>query len=163
MTGTGQGPPPGDQLPVVIPASAGNGASGDAAAIHAVAEARAQAAAAERVHVLTGGPQRPAPDYTGLVTRAIGFGIDALIIDLAAIVVVAIVSLALNLFEVPSKVETLLAAIGAVVFVLWAGAYFVTFWSTTGQTPGARMMRFRVLVPEHAAWAHQPAPGDSFA
>ena len=31
--------------------------------------------------------------------------------------------------------------------VLWGAAYFVTFWSTTGQTPGARMMRFRVLAP----------------
>jgi uncharacterized RDD family membrane protein YckC len=116
--------------------------------VHAIAEARAQAAAAERVHVLTGGTERAVPDYTGLVTRAIGFGVDALIIDFAAIVVVAIVSLALNLFAVPSKVDTALAAIGAAVFVLWSGAYFVTFWSTTGQTPGARMMRFRVLAPD---------------
>ena len=81
------------------------------------------------------------------MTRAIGFGIDALIIDLAAVVVTAIVALALNLFEVPSKIDTALAAIGAVVFVVWAAAYFVTFWSTTGQTPGARIMRFRVLAP----------------
>ena len=33
------------------------------------------------------------------------------------------------------------------MFVVWAAAYFVTFWSTTGQTPGARIMRFRVLAP----------------
>ena len=95
----------------------------------------------------TGTEERAAADYTGLVTRAIGFGIDALIIDLAAIVVAAIVALALSLFEVPSKIDTALAAIGAVVFVVWAAAYFVTFWSTTGQTPGARIMRFRVLAP----------------
>ena len=86
-------------------------------------------------------------DYTGLVTRAIGFGIDAVIIDLAAIVVVAIVALALSLFNIPSRIDTALAAIGAVVFIVWAAAYFVTFWSTTGQTPGARIMRFRVLAP----------------
>jgi uncharacterized RDD family membrane protein YckC len=30
---------------------------------------------------------------------------------------------------------------------VWAGVYFVTFWSTTGQTPGARMMRMRVVAP----------------
>ena len=70
-----------------------------------------------------------------------------MIIDLAAITVVAIVALALSLFEVPSVVGTALAAIGAVVFLVWTAAYFVTFWSTTGQTPGARVMRFRVLAP----------------
>jgi uncharacterized RDD family membrane protein YckC len=61
-------------------------------------------------------------------------------------VVGAIIALALELFQIPSKVNTLLAAIGAAVFVVWAAAYFVTFWSTTGQTPGARVMRFRVLA-----------------
>jgi uncharacterized RDD family membrane protein YckC len=116
-------------------------------AAHSVAAERAQAAAAARLSVRTAVPSRAARDYTGLVTRAIGFGIDALIIDLAAIVVVAIVALALNLFKVPSEVDTALAAIGAVVFVVWWAAYFVTFWSTTGQTPGARVMRFRVLAP----------------
>ena len=33
------------------------------------------------------------------------------------------------------------------MFIVWSAAYFVTFWSTTGQTPGARVMRFRVLAP----------------
>lgn len=146
MTATARGSPPGDELPPAPAAAAGNGAGSDAA-VHAIAAARAQAAAARRVHVLIGEAERAVPDYTGLVTRAIGFGVDALIIDLAAIVVVAIVALALNLFQIPSGVDTALAAIGAVVFVVWAGAYFVTFWSTTGQTPGARMMRFRVLDP----------------
>jgi uncharacterized RDD family membrane protein YckC len=61
--------------------------------------------------------------------------------------VAAIVALALSLFQIPSKVDAALAAIGAVVFLVWLGAYFVTFWSTTGQTPGARIMRFRVLAP----------------
>jgi uncharacterized RDD family membrane protein YckC len=117
------------------------------AAAHAIAETQAQAAAAERVHAQTGVEERAAPDYTGLVTRAIGFGIDAVIIDLAAIIVTAIIALALNLLDVPSKIDTALAALGAVVFAVWSVAYFVTFWSTTGQTPGARIMRFRVLAP----------------
>jgi uncharacterized RDD family membrane protein YckC len=121
----------------------------EAAAAHAGAEARAQIAAAARVHPRTGADaaERATPDYTGLVTRAIGFGIDAVIIDLAAVIVAAIVALALNLLDVPSKIGVALAAVGAVVFVAWTGAYFVTFWSTTGQTPGARVMRFRVLAP----------------
>jgi uncharacterized RDD family membrane protein YckC len=142
VTGTGAGTPRDDFLPpspVTTPAT-------DAAAAHELAAARAQAAAAARVDA-TRVEDRTGADYTGLVTRAIGFGIDAVIIDLAAIMVVAIVALALSLFEVPSFVSAALAAIGAVVFVVWAAAYFVTFWSTTGQTPGARVMRFRVLAP----------------
>jgi uncharacterized RDD family membrane protein YckC len=147
MTGAGHGSRPGDELPTAPAGTAANGAGSDAMAVHAIAEARAQAAAAERVHVPTGSPERAVPDYTGLVTRALGFGVDALIIDFAAIVVAAIVALALNLFHIPSRVDTALAAIGAAAYVVWAAAYFVTFWSTTGQTPGARMMRFRVLDP----------------
>ncbi len=138
-TGLGQGLPPGDEPPLAPATPAGDG--------HAIAEARAQAAAAARVQIVTGRAERPAADYTGLVTRALAFGIDALIIDLAALAVAAIVALALNLLQIPSKVDTALAAIGAVAFLVWAGAYFVTFWSTTGQTPGARMLRFRVLAP----------------
>jgi uncharacterized RDD family membrane protein YckC len=147
MTGPGAEAWRGDYLPPTPPATAGNGAGSRDAAAPAIAEARAQAAAAARVQVSTGAQERAAPDYTGLVTRAIGFGVDAVIIDLAAILVVAIVALALSLFKIPSGIDTALAALGAVVFVVWAGAYFVTFWSTTGQTPGARVMRFRVLAP----------------
>ena len=146
MTGTGTDAPRGDFLPPT-PAPAPTGAAGDDAIAHELAAARAQAAASARVHARTGAKDRAAADYTGLVTRAIGFAVDAVIIDLAAITVVAIVALALSLFDVPSAVGTALAAIGAVLFLVWTAAYFVTFWSTTGQTPGARVMRFRVLAP----------------
>ena len=147
MTGPGADAPRGDFLPPDPTATTDNGAVDEDAAAHAIAEARAQAAAAGRVRAQTGAKEHAAADYTGLVTRAIGFGIDVIIIDLAAVVVAAIVALALNLFNVPSKIDTALAALGAIAFVVWATAYFVTFWSTTGQTPGARMMRFRVLAP----------------
>jgi uncharacterized RDD family membrane protein YckC len=147
MTRPGAEAPGGGYLPPTPGATGGNGAGSQDAAAHEVAAARAQAAAAARVQMRTGTQEHAAQDYTGLVTRAIAFAIDALIIDLAAIVVVAIVALALSLFNVPAKVETALAVIGAFLFVVWAAAYFVTFWSTTGQTPGARIMRFRVLAP----------------
>jgi uncharacterized RDD family membrane protein YckC len=147
MSGKDAEAPRGEYTPPTPSETAGNGAGSDADAMHGIAEARAQAAAAHRVQVLTGEAKRAVPDYTGLVTRAIGFGVDALIIDVAALAVAAIVALALNLFQIPSKVDAALAAIGAVVFLVWLGAYSVTFWSTTGQTPGARMMRFRVLAP----------------
>jgi uncharacterized RDD family membrane protein YckC len=146
MTGPDAEAPRGEFLPPAPIATAGNGAGSQDASARTIAEARAQAAA-ERVHVHTGAAERAAPDYTGLVTRAIGFGIDAVIIDLAAVVVAAIVALALSLFNVPSRIDTALAALGAVLFIVWGAAYFVTFWSTTGQTPGARIMRFRVLAP----------------
>ena len=147
MTAPDAEAPRDDFLPPAPIAPPRNGAGTQDASELAIAEARAQAAAAGRIQARTGTAERAAADYTGLVTRAIGFGIDAVIIDLAAIVVAAIVALALNLLDVPSKIGTALAAIGAVVFVVWSAAYFVTFWSTTGQTPGARMMRFRVLAP----------------
>jgi uncharacterized RDD family membrane protein YckC len=147
MTAPDAQAPPGDFLPPSPTAAAGNGAGGQEASAHAIAEARAQAAAAARVHVRTGTAEHAAADYTGLVTRAIGFGIDALIIDLAGIVVVAIVALALSLFKVPARIDTALGVLGAALFIVWSGTYFVTFWSTTGQTPGARIMRFRVLAP----------------
>ena len=146
MTGPSPGAPHGDDVPPAVAETAGNGAGTRAVAAHALAEARAQAAAAERIHAHVAAEQAAA-DYTGLVTRAIAFGIDALLIDLAAAGVAAIVALALNLLQVPSKLDPLLATVGAVALVLWGAAYFVTFWSTTGQTPGARMMRFRVLAP----------------
>jgi uncharacterized RDD family membrane protein YckC len=147
MTAPDAEAPRGEFLPPATIAPASNGAGSQDASAHAIAEARAQAAAAGRVDMRTGTTEHAAADYTGLVTRAIGFGIDAVIIDLAAVVVTAIVALALSIFKVPSKIDTALAALGAAVFIVWSAAYFVTFWSTTGQTPGARIMRFRVLAP----------------
>jgi uncharacterized RDD family membrane protein YckC len=147
MTEPSPGGPVSD-APLAAPtAAAGNGSGAPAVSSHQIAEAEAQAAAAARVHVHIA-TEHAAPDYTGLVTRALAFGIDALIIDVVAAGVAAIVLLALNLLQVPSKIDSALAAIGAVALILWAAAYFVTFWSTTGQTPGARVMRFRVLAPE---------------
>src|SRR5689334_4627392 len=130
----------------VPPVAAENGSPPSVFTSHALAEAKAQAAAARRLRTPVAADHAKT-DYTGLVTRAIAFGIDALIINLVGFCVAAIVALALNLLQVPSQIDTVLAAIGAVALILWAAAYFVTFWSTTGQTPGARVMRFRVLAP----------------
>ena len=110
---------------------------------HDAFSARAQAIAAERAH----GPAAPTeapPTYAGLVTRALAFAIDAAIVDLTGIFVGVVVGLALSVLKTPDKVDHVLLAIGAVLFVVWAIAYFVGFWSTTGQTPGNRVMRIRV-------------------
>ena len=85
-----------------------------------------------------------APRYTGLVTRAIALAIDAAVINLVAAVVGIVIALCLSVLPAGSDTEKVVAATSAVVYVIWTGAYFVAFWSTTGQTPGAHVMRFRV-------------------
>src|SRR5205085_1773591 len=69
---------------------------------------------------------------------------DAAVIDLVAVVVGIGASLILSLLHITGDLKTILAAIGAVAFILWSVGYFVVFWSTTGQTPGARVMQIRV-------------------
>jgi uncharacterized RDD family membrane protein YckC len=86
--------------------------------------------------------------YVGLVTRAIAFAIDAGIINLVALVVGVGTGLIISVLHLPNDLRTALVALGGVVYIVWSIAYFVGFWSTTGQTPGARMMRFRVVPAE---------------
>ena len=101
-------------------------------------------AVAARVHE---GEREHATDvqYEGLVTRSIAFAIDAAIIDLVAIVVAGAVALAVSVLSVPKDaLDAVLIALGAALFLGWSVGYFVTFWSTTGQTPGSRLMRITV-------------------
>ena len=90
------------------------------------------------------GPDRP-PEYPGLITRAVAFVVDAVIINLVAIVVEGAVAIAVSVFHLPKEIKQLLLILGGVAYVLWTIAYFVVFWSTTGQTPGSRMMQIRVV------------------
>jgi uncharacterized RDD family membrane protein YckC len=84
--------------------------------------------------------------YEGLVTRGIAFAIDAAIIDLVAVVVAGAVALAVSVLSVSKdSLDTILIAVGGALFLAWSVGYFVTFWSTTGQTPGSRLMRITVL------------------
>jgi uncharacterized RDD family membrane protein YckC len=92
----------------------------------------------------------PEPRYVGLATRAISFAVDALVIDLVALIVGVGAALILSLLHLPHDVKVVLAGIGAVAFILWTVGYFVVFWSTTGQTPGARVMQIRVLTGDGA-------------
>jgi uncharacterized RDD family membrane protein YckC len=84
-------------------------------------------------------------EYAGFVTRAIAFAIDVALIDLAAAFVAIVVGLGISALEVPDVVVTIAIAIGGVAYVAWFVGYFATFWSTTGQTPGARVMGVRVV------------------
>jgi uncharacterized RDD family membrane protein YckC len=87
-------------------------------------------------------------DYAGLVTRAVAFAVDIALVDLAAAIVAVVVGLGMSAFDIPDVVTTIVVAIGAVAFIAWSVGYFALFWSTTGQTPGARVMGIRVVC-EH--------------
>lgn len=89
--------------------------------------------------------------YVGLVTRAIAFAIDAAIVNAVAIVVAAIVALTLTIVSKPDQLRAVLIAVGGVAWLLWTIGYFATFWSTTGQTPGNRILRIRVSAPDGGA------------
>jgi uncharacterized RDD family membrane protein YckC len=107
------------------------------------AAARAQAAAALRVHGPTE-PEASTSPYPGLVTRAIAFAIDAAVVNGVAIAVGVVVGLGISILSVPEGVVTAMVAVGGVLYIVWSLAYFVGFWSSTGQTPGSRVMRIRV-------------------
>jgi len=80
----------------------------------------------------------------GLATRTIAFAIDAAIINGVALAVELGAALILSLFHLPNEFKQVLVAIGAGAWVIWSIAYFVGFWSTTGVTPGNRVMQIRV-------------------
>lgn len=88
------------------------------------------------------------PVYEGLVTRGIAFAIDSAVVNLVALVVSVSVGLALSILDPSENAETLALAVGGVTYVLWSVGYFVVFWSTTGQTPGDRLLQIRVCRAE---------------
>jgi uncharacterized RDD family membrane protein YckC len=121
------------------------------------AEVHAQAAA-RRVH----GPpaEEVAPvdaGYAGLITRTVAFAIDAGVINAIAIVVGVVIALVFSVIPESDDVRTAVVALGGAAFLLWTAAYFLTFWTTTGETLGNRAMQIRVtrtdgsrLKPRHA-------------
>jgi uncharacterized RDD family membrane protein YckC len=84
-------------------------------------------------------------EYAGLVTRAIAFAIDVALIDLAAAIVAIVVGLGVSALDLPDVVVTITIAVCGLAYLAWTVGYFATFWSTTGQTPGARVMGLRVV------------------
>jgi uncharacterized RDD family membrane protein YckC len=96
----------------------------------------ATGAAAER-----GASQR---EYVGLVTRAMAFALDAALINLVAILASAVAALVFSVVTIPDALRAVAIAIGGLLYLLWSAGYFMTFWTTTGQTPGSRVFRIRV-------------------
>jgi uncharacterized RDD family membrane protein YckC len=97
--------------------------------------------------------------YVGIVTRAIAFAADAAVIQFAAIVVAGTGALILSVIDPSGDSRKVLAIIGAGVYAAWVIGYFVLFWSTTGQTPGNRLLEIRVFHPSDSA---PPSVGKAF-
>jgi uncharacterized RDD family membrane protein YckC len=115
-----------------------------------VHEAQAQAAAAlHRPEVAAAATRQPATEagvsYAGLVTRAIAFAIDAGVINGVALVVGVVVGLGLSILHLPEAADVVIVAVLGALWILWTVGYFAFFWSTTGQTPGDRVMRIQIL------------------
>lgn len=120
--------------------SSGNGSVADR-----LATERAQDIA-RRVH-RSPAEAAPPPRYVGLVTRALAFVLDAAILNVVAAIVAAAAALVLSVFPVGHTVRTVLVAVGGALFFAWVVGYFTTFWGTTGQTPGNRVMQIQVTRP----------------
>jgi uncharacterized RDD family membrane protein YckC len=85
--------------------------------------------------------------YVGLLTRVISWAVDLLLINLVAIITGLGVLLIVDIFPITKDLKPLFEAIAGGVYVLWTAAYFVAFWSITGQTLGSRVMQVRLVTP----------------
>jgi uncharacterized RDD family membrane protein YckC len=105
-------------------------------------------------------PQPNASDtvpYAGVATRGVGLAVDAALVTMIFLTGTAVVGLVVSLVWTPEPawlVGTVIAVAGVVVEVV----YFVGFWSTTGQTPGMRLMHLRVVDDSGSV----PGPARSF-
>jgi uncharacterized RDD family membrane protein YckC len=86
--------------------------------------------------------------YVGLLTRVLSWALDLLVINLVAIFTGLGVELVVQIFPIAKHLQPVFGAVAGAVYILWTAAYFVAFWSTTGQTPGARLMQVRLVTPD---------------
>ena len=92
---------------------------------------------------VTAGEVAPVPQ-AGIATRGIALAADALLAWLIFLTGAALIGLVASLVG-GLKPEWLVGVLVGVGWVLVVGTYFVAFWSGTGQTPGMRLMRLRLL------------------
>jgi uncharacterized RDD family membrane protein YckC len=85
--------------------------------------------------------------YVGLLTRLISLAVDLLLINLVAIITGLGAELIVGIFPITKNLKPLFLAIAGGVYILWTAAYFVAFWSVTGQTLGSRVMQVRLVTP----------------
>jgi uncharacterized RDD family membrane protein YckC len=83
--------------------------------------------------------------FGGLVTRGVALVVDAALAQLAFLAVGASIALVASLVG-DLRTGWLADTLAGGGWLLVVSAYFVGFWSGTGQTPGMRLMRLRVLT-----------------
>ena len=91
-------------------------------------------------------PAGEASGFGGFATRGAGLVLDAALAQLCYLVAAASIALVLGLAG-ELGANWLSASLAGGGWFLAMAAYFVVFWSTTGQTPGMRALRVRVVAP----------------
>jgi uncharacterized RDD family membrane protein YckC len=100
--------------------------------------------AADRVDARADRRRRPAPGaFAGLATRAFAMGVDLLLASALYLSVVGAAAL-LALMVGGLRPEWLVGLLLSIGWSVVGGAYFVLFWSTSGRTPGMRLLGLRV-------------------
>lgn len=85
--------------------------------------------------------------YGGFATRGLALVVDAALAQLGFLIVLASVALVASLVGA-GRNGPVVATLIAVGWLLAEAVYFTAFWSATGQTPGMRFMRLRVVTAD---------------
>jgi uncharacterized RDD family membrane protein YckC len=85
--------------------------------------------------------------YAGIATRALALAIDVAIVQVLVFTGAAVIGLVASLVG-DLQLDTVGRLLAASAWALAVGTYFVTFWSTVGQTPAMRMMDIRVVAAD---------------
>ncbi len=86
-------------------------------------------------------------ERAGAVTRALAFGLDLLIVNLAFSGMAAILALIGSFFSgTDNGLSGFALALGSAVWVGLAALYLIAFWSLAGQTPGMRFFGIRLAT-----------------
>jgi uncharacterized RDD family membrane protein YckC len=91
-------------------------------------------------------PRSDSSVYGGIATRALALAADAAVTIVLFMSVVGLAALVASLVG-ELRPAWLAGALLASGWSLIVGSYFVLFWSTTGQTPGMRLLRIRLRGP----------------
>jgi uncharacterized RDD family membrane protein YckC len=94
-------------------------------------------------------PRAEPTDRAGALTRALAFGLDLLIVNLAFSGFAAIAALIASFFTGNDHgVSGFALALGTVAWLALGSLYMVAFWSLAAQTPGMRFFGIRLGVAE---------------
>jgi uncharacterized RDD family membrane protein YckC len=81
---------------------------------------------------------------SGLASRGLAFAVDLTLAQVVFLIASALVGLVVGLVGELRPVW-LFGALAGLGWLLFVGAYFAFFWTLSGQTPGMRLVRLRVI------------------